>query len=77
MNTPLNGKTAKELLDEVVVSEKMLTVCSYCGKAKDLRGTWFSTGPSLKTFPVKLLSHGICRSCLEKHFSNKSWFKKP
>ena len=48
--------------------EGILTTCSYCKEVRDSEGEWQHLEKYLSKITDIRFSHGICDSCMEKHF---------
>ena len=48
--------------------EGILTTCSYCKEVRDTEGEWQHLEKYLSKITDIRFSHGICDSCMEKHF---------
>ena len=48
--------------------EGILTTCSYCKEVRDAEGEWQHLEKYLSKISDIRFSHGICDSCMEKHF---------
>lgn len=51
------------------VSEPLVVVCAYCGRARSLGGEWVPTLEYMRDYfdrsPWLIVSHGCCPACLE------------
>ena len=58
--------------------EGILSVCSYCREVKNQEGDWMHLEKYLSKISDIRFSHGVCDSCMEKHFPDvvEVWNKK-
>ncbi len=55
-------------LQEVKTLRGILPTCSYCKDIRDEEGNWHQLEAYIQQHSEAQFSHGICSSCLEKHF---------
>jgi len=56
-------------LQEVKTLRNILPICAYCKKIRDDQGAWKMIESYIAEHSDAEFSHGICRECAEKHFS--------
>lgn len=76
--TYLVGKAEKELLtekdklqqalDEIKTLRGIIPICSHCKQIRDDEGLWKQIEEYIRDHSEARFSHGICPSCLKKHY---------
>ena len=57
-----------DALSNLHKQEGIISVCSYCREVKDSNGDWQHLEKYLSSISDIRFSHGVCDSCMEKHF---------
>ena len=67
-----------DALSNIHKQEGILSVCSYCREVKNKEGDWMHLEKYLSKISDIRFSHGVCDSCMEKHFPDvvEVWNKK-
>lgn len=55
-------------LDKIKLMEGLIPICSYCKGIRDDQGYWSSVEKFIKQHADVEFTHGICNTCLQKHF---------
>ncbi|MGB5986830.1 MAG: PAS domain-containing protein [Desulfobacterales bacterium] len=55
-----------EDISEIAELQRLISICSYCGKLKDDQASWIRLEAYLKAHWGVNFSHGICPDCYEK-----------
>ena len=74
-------KRSLNLLDAITHlhnQEGIISVCSYCREVKNKDGDWLHIEKYLSNMSDIRFSHGVCDSCMERHFPDviEAWNKK-
>ncbi len=57
-------------LNEIKTLRGILPICSHCKQIRDDKGYWSKVETYITKRTEILFSHGICPSCMEKHYSD-------
>jgi DNA-binding response OmpR family regulator len=60
----------KQALAEVKKLSGILPICSYCKKIRDDKGYWQQVEQYIAEHSEAIFSHGICKKCAEKYYSD-------
>ena len=48
--------------------KKIVPICSYCDRIRDLKGVWKVVNKSIKHDKEFALSHSVCPECRKRHY---------
>lgn len=68
--TPLQRRMAERLAD-IKARGGLLTVCSWCRKARDEAGLWAPVDHGLLDGTGVPITHGLCPECFKAHFPQR------
>jgi hypothetical protein len=57
-----------QALEKINLIEELIPICSYCKAIRNDTGYWSSVGAFIKQHADVAFTHGVCESCIEKHF---------
>jgi hypothetical protein len=57
-----------QALSQVKALRGLIPMCSWCRKVRDDEGYWSQVEAYIHAHTDAEVSHGLCPSCLEKHF---------
>ena len=59
---------AAQTLEKINLIEELIPICSYCKAIRNDAGYWSSVEAFIKQHSDVAFTHGVCESCIEKHF---------
>ncbi|NQV09748.1 MAG: GAF domain-containing protein [Cyanobacteria bacterium] len=57
-----------QALEKINLIEELIPICSYCKAIRNDAGYWSSVEAFIKQHADVAFTHGVCESCIEKHF---------
>ncbi|MCX5932155.1 MAG: GAF domain-containing protein [Cyanobacteria bacterium] len=57
-----------QALEKINLIEELIPICSYCKAIRNDAGYWSSVEAFIKQHSDVAFTHGVCESCIEKHF---------
>jgi hypothetical protein len=57
-----------QALEKIDLIEGLIPICSYCKAIRNDAGYWSSVEAFIKQHADVAFTHGVCESCIEKHF---------
>jgi hypothetical protein len=59
----------QDALSQIKQLSGLIPICSHCKKIRDDKGCWNQIEAYISQHSEAVFSHGICKDCLEKHYS--------
>jgi len=66
----------QKALHHVSKLEGLLPMCAWCNRIRDAQGHWDDLETYIEKYSEAHFSHGICEECADKHYGDRSWYKK-
>jgi hypothetical protein len=64
----IGGFSMSECMTQTQQIKKLILICVYCEKQKNINGNWNHASEPMEHVSAKRKSHGICPKCLQEHF---------